>query len=103
MSEYINREDAKNAIMNCISEQTVSMYATSAECKAVRHGADIALFALDDCPTVDVVEVVRCKDCVNNDDCICVVCEEGETVLCKIMSRHVPKDFYCGKGERREK
>jgi hypothetical protein len=54
---YIEREAAKTAIMNCISEQTVSRYATSDECKAARHGADLALFAIDDIPTADVVEV----------------------------------------------
>lgn len=64
MSRYIKLQDAKNAIDNCITEQTVSMYATSAECRAARHGANLALFALDDIPTADVVEVVRCKDCI---------------------------------------
>ena len=54
---YIAIEAAKNAIMNCITEQTVSKYATSAECKAARHGADLALFSLDAVPTADVVEV----------------------------------------------
>ena len=54
---YIKLQDAKNAIINCITEQTVSKYATSAECRAARHGADIALFALDDIPIADVVEV----------------------------------------------
>ncbi len=53
-------------------------------------------------PAADVVEVVRCKDCAHHDDCICVVCEEGETVFCKKMHRHVPKEFYCSYGERRE-
>lgn len=50
----------------------------------------------------EMVEVVRCKDCIYSDDCICVVCEEGETVVCKRMLRHFPKEHYCGFGERRE-
>ena len=57
MSEYIEREAAKRVIENCITEQTVSKYATSAECKAVRGGATIAMFTLDEIPAADVVEV----------------------------------------------
>lgn len=57
---------------------------------------------IDRLPTEDVVEVVRCKDCVHHDDCICVVCEEGETVVCKRESRHVRKDFSCIYGKRSE-
>ena len=58
---------------------------------------------IDELPRVDVVEVVRCKDCVHHDDCICVVCEEENTVVCMKMSMHFPKDHFCSYGERREK
>ena len=51
---------------------------------------------------VDFVEVVRCKDCMHHDDCICVVCEEENTVVCKKMSRHFPKEHFCSYGERSE-
>ena len=43
------------------------------------------------CPTVDAVEVVRCKDCKYHS----YWCEEHET--------RVPLDAYCWLGEREEK
>ncbi len=60
---YIKESDARHAIMDYIGEQTVSKYASSAECKAARYGAEGAMYAIEDVPTADVVEVVRCKDC----------------------------------------
>lgn len=46
-------------------------------------------------PTVDAVEVVRCKDCrwFEND---------GYHTNCQIMRFCVEADDYCSKGERRE-
>ena len=64
--------------------------------------ADGVYAVIETFPAADVVEVVRCRDCVHHDDCICVVCEEGETVVCKRESRHVRKDFSCIYGKRRE-
>lgn len=102
---YIKREDAKNAIMNCIGEQTVSRYATSAECRAARHGADLALFALDDIPTADVVEVVRCKDCKfakhcygDVFDCTCPITPWASDEY----SIFTNANDYCSYGERSE-
>lgn len=91
---YIKLQDAKNVIMNCITEQTVSKYATSAECRAARHGADIALFALDSIPTADVVEVVRCKDCSNKGAAFCMI---GDGLITREN-----ENCYCSYGERRE-
>lgn len=50
---------------------------------------------IDDAPTVDAVEVVRCKDCrwFEND---------GYHTNCQIMRFCVEADDYCSKGERRE-
>lgn len=51
-------------------------------------------------PTVDAVEVVRCKDCRN--------CEERQTanylpfLYCKTHEHSVLSNFYCSWGERRE-
>lgn len=44
--------------------------------------------------------LVRCKDCRWHDDCICVVCEEGNTVVCMKQHKHVPKNHYCSFGEQ---
>lgn len=49
-------------------------------------------------PTVDAVEVVRCKDCKHNyEEFIGLVCVKGVCVDCI-----VPEDFYCSYGERKE-
>jgi hypothetical protein len=102
---YIKLQDAKNAIMNCITEQTVSKYATSAECRAARHGADIALFALDDVPTADLVGVVRCKDCKYS-EFIYSSKKKGEPsvghYVCTSRRCSTVAEGYCHWGERRE-
>ena len=50
---------------------------------------------IDDAPTVDAVEVVRCKDCrwFEND---------GYHTNCKIMQFCVEAEDYCSKGERKD-
>lgn len=52
---------------------------------------------INETPTADVVEVVRCKDCV--------FAEEGFDecdVYCKINDVSFGKDSFCSYGERRE-
>lgn len=53
-NRYIKESDARYAIMDYIGEQTVSKYASSAECKAARYGAEGAMYAIEDAPTADV-------------------------------------------------
>ena len=57
---------------------------------------DYAVDIVDDAPTVDAVEVVRCKDCKHRD---------AETGFCEgrgFPMQLVPDDGFCDKGERRE-
>ena len=51
-------------------------------------------------PTVDAVEVVRCKDCYHNEQCICVCCEDGEMIKCGLHHKHMDADGYCHEGRR---
>lgn len=60
----------------------------------------IELVDLDNAPTVDAVEVVRCKDCM------CFICgiklpfnAEG---MCDCTGGYVGYDDYCSFGERKE-
>lgn len=46
-------------------------------------------------PTVDAVEVVRCKDCVGCD-------RDDGSPWCGLVGLHVDDDHYCAWGERRE-
>lgn len=50
---------------------------------------------LNDAPTVDAVEVVRCKDCVGCD-------RDNGSPWCGLVGLHVDDDHYCAWGERRE-
>lgn len=53
---------------------------------------------LDAAPTVDAVEVVRCKDCeYSYDEISYLCCSHGVCVDCE-----VPPDFYCAEGKRKE-
>ena len=55
--EYIDREQAKQAIFDYILNQTISKYPSEKLCKASRMGAEGAMYELDYIPTADVVEV----------------------------------------------
>lgn len=57
--------------------------------------------AIKDAPTVDAVEVVRCEYCKHAEECICVVCEDGETIVCSKTRRHMKKTDFCSYGDRR--
>ena len=90
MADLIDRQAAFNRVLSLtIVDPAVAAY------------ADGVCFALRDCPAVDAVEVVRCKDCkhgeryCDNDD-KWVECKKhpGEFV--------VDRDFFCGYGDRRE-
>jgi len=37
----------------------------------------------------------NCMNCRWHDDCICVVCEEGLTVVCNLKHEHVNKNDFC--------
>ena len=62
---------------------------------------------LEDTPTTDVVEVVRCKDCVH-----CCISTDPKTNISiqkcgyvgfnPVQSSQVSDDFYCSYGERKD-
>ena len=57
---------------------------------------DVAEF-LNDMPTVDAVEVVRCKDCIHSYDDLCgLCCTCGQFVDCVVQP-----EFYCADGKRK--
>lgn len=60
----------------------------------------ITEFVEDILPTVDVVEVVRCKDCkhAEKQDYAPPSCR----YCCKYSALYHAKNFYCSMGERRE-
>lgn len=44
-----------------------------------------------------------CEKCVYHEDCICVVCEDGETVVCSLEHRRVPRHHTCKKFKKEKK
>ena len=55
------------------------------------------LMKLDSTPTADVVEVVRCKDCEHHKNA-----PQTTDVWCERLDGLLPKDWFCGDGERGE-
>lgn len=68
-----------------------------------KRGGDFedACFAIENAPTVDAIEVVRCKDCNRWNPAFDR--EVSEYGVCQIRSQHIAtkRDFFCSKGERR--
>ena len=50
-------------------------------------------------PTVDAVEVIRCKDCVRHSSNGC----PDDRVWCKLLCRYMDADGFCSRGERSDK
>lgn len=98
--EYIEREVAKNAIYDYILDQTVSKYPSVELCKASKGGAEGAMHELDYVPAADVVEVVRCKDCVNY--CGFERCKNGICDVDPVSKRAVQPYDFCSYGERKQ-
>lgn len=97
MTDYIKREDAINTVRNTFTGMT----------------ADTLELRINDIPSADVVEVVRCKDCVHGTDRTEDFQEEDERwdvvnpIDCMMYSSDgipdfFPKDNYCGFGERKD-
>lgn len=67
--------------------------------KSILHLAKVWLFnEVNKAPTIDAVEVVRCKDCIHDNTTDCHLCWiENHTLQ---FINH-DAEFFCGKGERR--
>lgn len=61
-SDLLRWGDVLDAIMQYHSEQVVSKYATSEQCKWARSAIEGTLYAVED---VEAAEIVRCHDCVH--------------------------------------
>jgi hypothetical protein len=56
------------------------------------------LSCIENCPTIDAVPVVRCKDCKHYNT---IGCSKGFG-WCESMHRGVSDDFYCANGAKME-
>lgn len=61
----------------------------------IRIGFEAIKGVIDEAPTIDAVEIVRCKDCINNDaNC------SGEENWCYKFGYVVDDDDFCSYGEK---
>jgi hypothetical protein len=69
----------------------------------LRMQGDLFRRAVESCPTADVVEVVRCRDCKYGETSTCPI-TGVELFICRHghLNRAVEKDHFCSYGERRE-
>ena len=68
MKDLRKWSDIKQALLDYHNSLTMSRYITEEDCRNARFAVEGALYALEDVPAVDAVEVVRCKDCKYEDD-----------------------------------
>lgn len=96
MAEYIEREATIKAIVD--SRNRYYNSASSQYLVGRCDGLDIAAGLLRVAPAADVAPVVRCKDCENSYYVVDgLICSYGPCLEC-----HVPPEFWCAYGERRE-
>ena len=86
MSEYIEREAAKEAVQNALAFHS--------------YAGGTAASALDKIHTADVRPVVLCRDCKNNyNTCL----NHGiNQPMCDFTDRKLREDDFCSRGEKRE-
>jgi hypothetical protein len=96
MAEYIEREATIKAIVD--SRNRYYNSASSQYLVGRCDGLDIAAGLLRVAPAADVAPVVRCKDCENSYYVVDgLICSYGPCLEC-----HVPPEFWCAYGKRRE-
>ena len=100
MSDLINRQDAIDALWQL--QRGLQMIDASEGADITIHGVQLALRKIEDLLTIDAVEVVRCMDCIHN--------QEHKTSfgskfhICNLNKLAFTQyaDFYCAYGERRK-
>ena len=94
MPEYIERENAYKLISEQKEKET-GMYS-----KGRNTGLNIAKSIIHDkerCPSVDVVEVVRCEKCL-----YCKPTAKDGILACIRKSEYIKPTDYCSYGERKK-
>lgn len=98
MAEYIKREAAIEALVGLTIYDNAPALNAAVE-KEYHNGREWiggvrdALVEIGDLPAADVVEVVRCKECIY---------WRGENGLCKGICIDFGADGYCSEGKRKD-
>lgn len=86
----------KGLLLKDIGESVV-FTVRNAETSPELRGARKIIDRIENAPTADVVEVVRCKDCYKT-----IGQSLTEEKLCCVHEITVPDNYYCASGERKE-
>ena len=88
MSEYIKREELVEEISKAPA------YFESGD---IKYGIEIAESIVEQQPTADVAEVVRCKDCKEYELMTC-----NNQRFCSRFGGYVTEEDFCSRGERKD-
>ena len=96
IAEYIEREE----MLEDLRLQFCKGCNSYSEIKCRSCSVDDVIGFIEDVPTADVVEVVRCKDCkrYKTDSYYCQKTKQG---YCELDNNVKQKQGYCSYGERR--
>lgn len=96
MAEYIERE----ALLKVINTRLKRLRDIYGDYDHYTDGYDECVDRVEDFPTADVVEVVRCKDCkhLKNDT---KYCKTHNKYYCELEDTIKEKNHYCAYGERK--
>ena len=100
-SEYIEVEEAVDRIYRILPKRTDSDYQ-----RGIAVGMSLAKIAIEEVPTVDAVEVVRCRNCrwyvVNELTKKYEIDKRRKPSFCELYGRYREENWFCADGERRE-
>ena len=98
MAEYIERTDLRKTL----KEEMQILKETPGKDdwdKGLMQGIKESIMHLNAAPSADVVEVVRCKECVRRNQSA----DLSDSVLCTWLHKlSMPKDGFCSYGERED-
>lgn len=95
MDDLISRQAAIDKFKSIITDKEHTSITDEAKHKVAK-----TLFA--DIPSADVIEVVRCKDCMHNYRRTTFNHGKRDNPACKYINYVRDNDFYCKYGERAE-
>ena len=93
MSDLISRNAAIEAI-DKNRQDLLSLGMDGAEHTLVHYGRRV----IEEQPTIDAVEVVRCKDCKHSEEALL----PDKELWCKVKDTFCTSDWFCADGKRRD-
>lgn len=94
MSRYIDADALTETIRNFVD--TMSVCTSTEYCTGLRFMKKQAIEAVESAPTVDAVQVVRCKDCKHHE-----VFKNGVNGWCNGHGCPADVTYFCADAERR--